>query len=60
VLRVADDAPPDEEAPPNAGLGIGAENVVQRLTNRYGPAASLTSARDADGFAAVLRLPLAA
>jgi two-component system, LytTR family, sensor kinase len=43
-----------------SGLGVGLENVTRRLQHYYGPDASFTIARDADGATvAELRLPTA-
>jgi hypothetical protein len=59
LLRVCDDAPPiDKPATAQVGLGIGVQNVIERLAARYGPTAQLTSEATAHGHVATIRLPL--
>ncbi|MDO6414915.1 histidine kinase [Sphingomonas sp. BIUV-7] len=59
-IQVLDDAQPSAEAHPAAGFGIGVDNIGQRLTARYGDAASITTERGAKGYAATIILPIAA
>lgn len=58
VLRVSDDGGADGATRCVPGLGVGLENVAERLRSTYGPRASLQTARLSPGFAAVVRLPL--
>jgi LytS/YehU family sensor histidine kinase len=57
-VHVCDDAHPYAGAESPAGLGIGVENIIQRLAARYGDAAALTTERGPDGYAATVTLPL--
>ena len=57
VLRVADDGPGAVEDG-KGGFGIGLANVRDRLTARFGSAASIRSGPGATGYETVLRIPL--
>jgi sensor histidine kinase YesM len=57
-VQVCDDAKPDDEAEAPAGLGVGMDNISQRLAACYGDAASLTTERGPEGYIATISLPL--
>jgi len=56
ILRVEDNAKPANEVQP--GLGIGIENIRERLVTRYGPAASISAQRFEGGFVSEIRIPV--
>jgi hypothetical protein len=57
VVRVTDDAQPDEEVRPQRGLGIGMDNIAQRLAARYGERATLRVEPGAPGYVATVIVP---
>jgi len=58
VICVQDDAAPDEDARSPSGLGVGVENIVQRLALRYGSSATICPVQDPQGYSATVTLPI--
>jgi len=58
TISVHDNGPGFEPASGNSGMGIGLENVRQRLHLCFGESANLTIKADRQGCSAVLSLPL--
>lgn len=57
-VQVCDDAKPHDKAETPASLGVGTENINQRLATHYGDAAALTTERGPEGYIATISLPL--
>lgn len=57
AIRVEDDALPDEDGERPSGLGVGVDNIVERLALHYGAAATFTAGQRDRGFSAELILP---
>jgi sensor histidine kinase YesM len=53
-------AAPDDQTPCPSGFGIGLDNIRERLASRYAARGSLSTERDAQGFTAIVRMPVAA
>ncbi|PZU09782.1 sensor histidine kinase [Sphingomonas sp.] len=60
VICVEDDAMPHRDACRPAGLGVGVDNIAQRLKLHYGEAAAIIPAQCERGFSATITLPLSA
>jgi sensor histidine kinase YesM len=60
IICIEDDAVPADDALRPTGLGVGIENVGQRLALHYGDRARITPVQSDDGFSATLIVPMPA
>jgi sensor histidine kinase YesM len=58
IIRVENNGPPTADTVPAQGLGIGLNNVRERLANRYGTEAGLNAGPNGAGFTNEIWLPL--